>query len=252
MILVGNPRGGGRDLAQHLMKTENERVEVAQLHGFIAGDLDGAFRETYAISRGTRCQQYLFSMSLNPPKDAAVDDECHFRHGLFQPVDKRIVERRDVPVLLRRQALQPCLARVDRDPPDARLPDRLQKAGQHLARLLLVDADPALDGDLGPGRRRDHRRRALRHEVGRAHQGRVHALGMGFGMFGKEPIDIGAVFGVDGHAELRPCACDTKGDSCFWAQAPHPAEMVGQIGKDRPESRTDFGPCDLRLRPGQQ
>lgn len=79
MILVGNPRGGGRDLAQHLMKTENERVEVAQLRGFVADNLDGAFRETYAISRGTRCQQYLFSLSLNPPKDAYVDDEAFYR-----------------------------------------------------------------------------------------------------------------------------------------------------------------------------
>jgi hypothetical protein len=75
MILVGNPRGGGRDLAHHLMKTENERVEVAQLRGFVASDLDGAFRETYAISRGTQCQQYLFSLSLNPPKGAKVRDE---------------------------------------------------------------------------------------------------------------------------------------------------------------------------------
>lgn len=79
MILVGNPRGGGRDLAQHLMKTDNERVEVAQLRGFIADDLDGAFRETYAVSRGTRCQQYLFSLSLNPPKDARVYNEAFFR-----------------------------------------------------------------------------------------------------------------------------------------------------------------------------
>ncbi|NQW11387.1 MAG: relaxase [Alphaproteobacteria bacterium] len=75
MILVGNQRGGARDLARHLMKQENERVEVAQLRGFVADDLDGAFRETYAISRGTRCQQYLFSLSLNPPKGAKVRDE---------------------------------------------------------------------------------------------------------------------------------------------------------------------------------
>jgi hypothetical protein len=78
MILVGNPRGGERDLAQHLMKTDNERVQVAQLRGFIADDLDGAFRETYAISRGTQCRQYLFSLSLNPPKDAAVEDSAFF------------------------------------------------------------------------------------------------------------------------------------------------------------------------------
>ncbi len=75
MILVGNQRGGARNLARHLMKTENERVEVAQLRGFIANDLDGAFRETYAISKGTRCQQYLFSLSLSPPKGASVSNE---------------------------------------------------------------------------------------------------------------------------------------------------------------------------------
>lgn len=75
MILVGNQRGGARDLARHLMKTENERVEVAQLRGFIADNLDGAFRETYAISKGTRCSQYLFSLSLSPPKGASVSNE---------------------------------------------------------------------------------------------------------------------------------------------------------------------------------
>ena len=31
MILVGNQRGGARDLARHLMKQDNERVEVHQL-----------------------------------------------------------------------------------------------------------------------------------------------------------------------------------------------------------------------------
>lgn len=75
MILVGNQRGGGRDLARHLMKTENERVEVAELRGFVANDLDGAFQESHAISRGTQCKQYLFSLSLNPPKGTTVSDE---------------------------------------------------------------------------------------------------------------------------------------------------------------------------------
>lgn len=78
MILVGNQRGGARDLARHLMKQENERVEVAELRGFVAGDLDGAFQESYAVSRGTRCKQFLFSLSLNPPKEADVSDEQFF------------------------------------------------------------------------------------------------------------------------------------------------------------------------------
>ena len=75
MILVGNQRGGARDMAIHLMKPENERVEVAELRGFVADDLDGAFQESYAISRGTQCKQFLFSLSLNPPKDAEVSDD---------------------------------------------------------------------------------------------------------------------------------------------------------------------------------
>jgi len=83
MILVGNQRGGGRDLAGHLMKSENERVEVAELRGFVADDLDGAFQESYAISRGTKCKQYLFSLSLNPPKGASVSDE-DFRRAIDQ------------------------------------------------------------------------------------------------------------------------------------------------------------------------
>lgn len=47
MILVGNQRGGSRNLAQHLMSPVNEQARVHQLHGFLADDLDGAFRESY-------------------------------------------------------------------------------------------------------------------------------------------------------------------------------------------------------------
>lgn len=34
--------------------------------------LQGAFQESYAISRGTKCKQHLFSLSLNPPKNEDV------------------------------------------------------------------------------------------------------------------------------------------------------------------------------------
>ena len=75
MILVGNPRGGASDLASHLLKQENELVEVHELRGFVADDLHGAFQESYAISRGTKCKQFLFSLSLNPPKGAEVSND---------------------------------------------------------------------------------------------------------------------------------------------------------------------------------
>jgi len=72
MILVGNQRGGAKDLARHLMKQDNEHVSVHELRGFVADELDGAFTESYAISRGTKCKQFLFSLSLNPPPDEEV------------------------------------------------------------------------------------------------------------------------------------------------------------------------------------
>lgn len=72
MILVGNQRGGAYDLAAHLMKPENDHVEIHELRGFMSEDLHGAFQETYAISKATKCTQYLFSLSLNPPQEAKV------------------------------------------------------------------------------------------------------------------------------------------------------------------------------------
>lgn len=57
------------------MKSENENVRIHELRGFAGRDLHAAFRESYAISRGTRCKQHLFSLSLNPPKHAEVSDQ---------------------------------------------------------------------------------------------------------------------------------------------------------------------------------
>lgn len=74
MILVGSQRGGAGNLARHLLNTQdNDHVTVQELRGFSARDLQGAFEEAHAISLGTRCTQFLFSLSLNPPKDANVD-----------------------------------------------------------------------------------------------------------------------------------------------------------------------------------
>lgn len=72
MILIGNQRAGAYELAQHLLKDENEHVNVHELRGFVSDDLDGALQEAYAVSKATKCKQYLFSLSLNPPADAQV------------------------------------------------------------------------------------------------------------------------------------------------------------------------------------
>ena len=69
MILKGSQRAGGTQLAIHLLKTdENEHVEIHEVSGFVGNTPMEAFNEAYAISRGTKCQQFLFSLSLSPPE----------------------------------------------------------------------------------------------------------------------------------------------------------------------------------------
>jgi hypothetical protein len=75
MILKGSQRGGARQLAVHLLKQEegeNEHVAIGEVRGFVASDVYGAMAEAQALARGTRCSQPIFSMSMNPPKDAEV------------------------------------------------------------------------------------------------------------------------------------------------------------------------------------
>lgn len=73
MILKGSQRSGALQLARHLLRTdENDHVEVYELRGFSAETLTGALQETVAIAKGTRCQQMLFSLSLNPPETETV------------------------------------------------------------------------------------------------------------------------------------------------------------------------------------
>ena len=71
MILEGNERAYGAELARHLMNPrDNDHVTVHSVDGFLADDLQGAFAEVEAISQATQCQNYLFSLSLNPPISA--------------------------------------------------------------------------------------------------------------------------------------------------------------------------------------
>jgi hypothetical protein len=88
MILKASQRGGGQDLAAHLMRAdENEHVRLHELRGFASDDLKGAFKEAHAISLGTNCRQYLFSLSLSPPEHERVAAE------VFEKAIDRIEER---------------------------------------------------------------------------------------------------------------------------------------------------------------
>lgn len=70
MILKGSQRGAASNLSAHLMNDrDNDHVTVLEVRGFVARDLHGAFAEAHAISKGTKCEQFLFSLSLSPPKE---------------------------------------------------------------------------------------------------------------------------------------------------------------------------------------
>ena len=60
-------------LAAHLLNEEdNDHVSVHELRGFVSGDLRGALMEAYAVSRGTKCRRFLYSLSLSPPQSENV------------------------------------------------------------------------------------------------------------------------------------------------------------------------------------
>jgi len=71
-ILVGNSRGGARDMALHLMKDENEHIDVHEIRGFTSGTVMGALNESYAISKATKCTKFMYSLSANPPPNKQV------------------------------------------------------------------------------------------------------------------------------------------------------------------------------------
>jgi len=54
------------------MKAENDHVDVHEIRGFAADTLHDALHEAYALSRGTKCRKFLFSLSVNPPPDKIV------------------------------------------------------------------------------------------------------------------------------------------------------------------------------------
>lgn len=88
MILKASQRGGGKQLGLHLMKREeNEHVEVHEIRGFISDDIVSALKEAHVISKGTKCKQFLFSVSLSPPPEERVPAD------IFESAIQRIEQR---------------------------------------------------------------------------------------------------------------------------------------------------------------
>lgn len=68
MIIKGSSRAGAADLAAHLQRVDtNERMEVLEIRGTVARELESALREMEAMASGTRCKNPLYHASLNTP-----------------------------------------------------------------------------------------------------------------------------------------------------------------------------------------
>lgn len=91
MILKGNQRGGAGQMALHLLNAEaNEHVDVHEVRGFVSDDVHGALNEVYAMSKATKCKQFMYSLSLSPPEDAIVESQY------FEEVLGRVEKRLDL------------------------------------------------------------------------------------------------------------------------------------------------------------
>lgn len=78
MIIKGNIRAGGENLARHLMNDQdNDRVELVQVRGFVADDLSGAFAEIEAIGSATNGTKPIYSLSINPSEPMTREQYAH-------------------------------------------------------------------------------------------------------------------------------------------------------------------------------
>jgi hypothetical protein len=76
MVIKGSARGGASSLAQHLQRLDtNERMEVRELRGVIAEDLDGALQEMEAVASGARSARHFYHASINTRADEVMTPE---------------------------------------------------------------------------------------------------------------------------------------------------------------------------------
>lgn len=76
MILKGSQRAGAKQLSNHLLNDrDNDHVTTLEVRGFVSNDPNGALGEAHAIAKATKCKQFLFSLSLNPPKGASAGEK---------------------------------------------------------------------------------------------------------------------------------------------------------------------------------
>ncbi|OPH82445.1 relaxase/mobilization nuclease domain-containing protein [Nitrobacter vulgaris] len=69
MIISGIQTGNTRWLARHLQNTvDNETIELAEVSGTVATDIDGALAEMDALCAGTCAKEGVYAAFINPPQ----------------------------------------------------------------------------------------------------------------------------------------------------------------------------------------
>lgn len=64
----------GRALAAHLLKPENDRVEVLDIRGAAINDLREAIGDWREFSKGTACEKPIYHAQLNPDRDLSREE----------------------------------------------------------------------------------------------------------------------------------------------------------------------------------
>lgn len=76
MIIKGQARGRSRQLAQHLLRTDqNEQVRVIDCRGTVAQDVEGALAEMEALSAGVISQRPLYHAPISPEAATPLTDK---------------------------------------------------------------------------------------------------------------------------------------------------------------------------------
>ena len=80
MIVKGTPTSGGQRLADHIKRTDtNERMELKELRGVAAEDLDGALLEMEAVGSGSRTKRPFYHASINTQAGERLTDAQRFK-----------------------------------------------------------------------------------------------------------------------------------------------------------------------------
>ena len=77
MIIKGNPAGSVKFWSKHLLRDDtNERAEVKEISGLLAGDLPSALREMQAIAAQSRSHgNFMYQANINPRDDEHLTPE---------------------------------------------------------------------------------------------------------------------------------------------------------------------------------